>query len=461
MRSPRVRVLLLVCALVLLSTGCDVRTWGYGVERHGENPYEGTLGVANVANLHEVWSAPLGASLDAAPVVANVDIRGTKTDVAYLGTEAGAFYAIKVSDGSVVWSKQFPNNARSCNGSPPGHTSGIVGSAAIDNDRVYFAIDDKVHSLDLVTGQEKPGWPVTFTPDATLDFVWSALTIWNGRLYVETSPRCEGLPPINEGKVIGIDLDTARVSHTFYITGQGEARGGSVWGWGGVSVDPVTGDVFAATGNADGLAETYAYGDHVVRLTRDLVPVAAHAPPTGVFDDDFGSTPVLYQRDGCPPQLAVMRKDGNLYVYNRDAIASGPQQTLPMSGYPYNFIGLPTYAAATDRLYVANPTERQGGGFFVHGMVAFTVRADCMLHLAWQTEAGGNTDLGSTPAVANGVVYYADGRNKHVHAFNARTGQALWSSGAEVTSNIFAAPVVANGAVLAASWDGRLHAWRP
>jgi outer membrane protein assembly factor BamB len=84
-----------------------------------------------------------------------------------------------------------------------------------------------------------------------------------------------------------------------------------------------------------------------------------------------------------------------------------------------------------------------------------------MLSLKWQTEAGGNQDLGSTPTVANGVVYYADGRNKHVHAFNAQTGEALWSSGAEITGNVFAAPVVVNGTLLAASWDGRLHAWRP
>ncbi len=466
MHRARARVLLLVgavllsCALVALAAGCDSSTSGSGVGSHGENSGESVIGINNVANLHEVWSAPLGAALDAAPVVANVDISGTKTEVAYLGTEAGVFYAIRVSDGSVVWSKQFPNNTRSCNGSPPGHTSGIVGSAAIDNDHVYVAIDDKVHSLDLVTGQEAQRWPARFTSDTTLDFVWSALTIWNRRLYVETSPRCEGLPPINEGKVIGINLDTARVSHTFYITGEGKARGGSVWGWRGVSVDPRTGDVFAATGNANGDPETYGYGNHVVRLTRDLVPVASHAPPTLLGDDDFGSTPVLFQREGCLPQLAVMRKDGYLYVYNRDSIGSGPHQTIAMSGVPYNFIGLPAYEAATDTLYVANPTVRIGGGRFVHGMVAFKVRADCMLHLAWQTEAGGNLDLVSTPTVANGVVYYADGKNNHIHAFNAQTGKALWTS-STLAGNVFAAPVVAHGTLLQASWDERLHAFRP
>jgi outer membrane protein assembly factor BamB len=460
MRWGRARLLILSFALVIFSTSCDWPTWGGAVERQAYNPFESAIGVDNVSNLHEVWSAPLGAALDAAPVVATVDFGNRKEDIAYLGTIAGAFYAIRLSNGSVLWSKQFPNNTRSCDGSPPGHVSGIVGSAAIDRNLVYFAIDDKVHALDLATGQEAQGWPVTFTPDLTLDFVWSALTIWNRRLYVETSPRCEGLAPINKGKVIGIDLDAARVTNTFYITGQDEARGGSVWGWGGVSVDPATQDVFFAAGNANGFPENYGYGNHVARLTRDLVPIASDSPPTGLFDDDFGSTPVLYGRDGCPPQLAVMRKGGYVYTYNRDAIGAGPTASIPMSGSPYNFIGLPAYSKATNTLFVANPTVREGGGFFVHGMVAFTFGSDCQLHLAWQTEAGGNQNLVSTPMVANGVVYYADGINKQVHAFNERTGAALWTS-ATLAGNVFAAPVVAKGTLLQASWDGNLHAWKP
>ena len=48
-----------------------------------------------------------------------------------------------------------------------------------------------------------------------------------------------------------------------------------------------------------------------------------------------------------------------------------------------------------------------------------------------------------------------------VHAFNARTGDRLWSSDpADIDGAVFAAPVVVNGTVFAGAWDGRLHAWR-
>jgi outer membrane protein assembly factor BamB len=107
-------------------------------------------------------------------------------------------------------------------------------------------------------------------------------------------------------------------------------------------------------------------------------------------------------------------------------------------------------------VYVSNPAE---GGFFVHGIVAFRVDANCNLSLAWQTRAGVLGRIGSTPTVANGVVYWADGAGKKVRAFNAQTGQALWTSGAEVLGGIYAAPVVIDGKVFAGSYDNHLHAW--
>lgn len=447
-------------AFAVGATGCDWATWGYGIERQGRNLYESTIGVGNIANLHQKWSLDLGASIDTAPVTATGDVQGQSIDVAYVGTEHGRFAAVNIADGSIVWQKQFGAQTIDCNESPD-HVFGITASAVIDgpNKRVYVAtVDGNVHALDLMTGTEASGWPVSATQTPGQDFVVGALNLWQGRLYVGTASHCDIGP--YRGRVVSIDTGAAVIDHAFWITGQGPngPSGGSVWGWGGVSVDPNTWDVFAATGNALVSPENTGYADHVVRLTPDLVPVASNAPSVDVFDDDFGSTPVLYQRSGCPPQLSVMRKDGRLFVYDRDAIASGPRQTLVMSGTPYDFIGLPAYASDTNTLYVANPTAPPNGSY-VHGMVAFTVGTDCNLHLAWQTAAGGNDDVVSTPTLANGVVYYGDGLNNALHAFDAQTGAALWSSGAELTGPVFAAPVVVNGTLLAGAWDGQLHAW--
>jgi outer membrane protein assembly factor BamB len=450
---------LIVVSLVL--AGCDWTTWGGGSERQSYAAFESGIGVGNAASLAQAWSTDLGANIDAAPVVAAaVDVGGTKRDLAYVGTEHGLFAAVDIHDGSIVWFKQYNTKTINCDESPD-HIFGIEGAATIDREtnRVYVAdVDGLVHALDLGTGTEVSGWPVSITSDADHNFVLGGLDFSQGWLYVGTASHCD-LEPYS-GQIVSIDTKTARLNHAFNITDGTGRRGGSVWGWGGVSVDPVNGDVFAATGNAVAGAETYGYADHVVRLTRGLTPVASNAPPTAVFDDDFGSTPVLFQRKECPAQLAVMRKDGFLYVYDRDAIANGPRQSIPMSGFPYAFIGVAAYAPDTNTLYVANPIARDPGVFY-NGMVAFSVGADCNLSLKWQTQAGPNVALVSSPTVANGVVYFNDGVGNRVRAFDAATGAPLWDSGTTITGNVFTAPVVAQGTLLAAGWDHHLHAFRP
>ena len=84
---------------------------------------------------------------------------------------------------------------------------------------------------------------------------------------------------------------------------------------------------------------------------------------------------------------------------------------------------------------------------------------DTVANLQWQTTAGTNGGISSTPTIANGVVYYADGNRGRIHAFDATTGTLLWSSGAEVGGQIFAAPIVVNGRLFAGSYDNHLHAW--
>jgi hypothetical protein len=176
-------------------------------------------------------------------------------------------------------------------------------------------------------------------------------------------------------------------------------------------------------------------------------------------DDDFGSTPVLYQRSGCAPQMAVLRKDGRLFVYDRDTIANGPTQTITMQSF--TFIGLVAYWPPTNTLYVAS-TENSGGGTYVAGMHAFQIQANCTLSLAWQTGVNQPaSETTTTPVVANGVVYYGNGTGSTLYAFNAATGQQLWTSGNTISGWIFAAPIVVNGTVLVGAWDGKLHAYRP
>lgn len=446
-----------VGTLVLVLSGCGWVTWGNGAERQGNNRFETVVGTANVAGLHHLWSVDLGAFINASPVLAvGVPINGTPTDVVYVGTEHGDFYAVSTA-GRVLWTRNLGSHLANCPDTPDSRF-GVQASAIFDaqSNRVYVAGGDgKVYALNPSTGAILSGWPVTITTDAVHEPVYSAPTLWANHVYVETASHCDRTP--YHGRIVSIDTAT-RTTSAWYVSGSATGpNGGGIWSWGGASVDPADGNVYVATGNVIANPENLFYGDHVVRLTGSLQVVAAHSPGVGIVDDDFGSTPVLFQKPGCPRQLVTEQKNGSLYLYDRDSIASGYRQKVTVSGGG-EFIGVPAYSPDTQMVYVANPVQPAGGAY-TYGMIAFRLDASCKLVRAWEKTAGTNGSITSTPTVANGVVYYGDGGPGHIHGFNALTGTPLWTSGAELVAPVFAAPIVANGKLFAGAYDHRLHAW--
>ena len=88
------------------------------------------------------------------------------------------------------------------------------------------------------------------------------------------------------------------------------------------------------------------------------------------------------------------------------------------------------------------------------GIVGLSVSANCTLQVAWSAPLGGNTQPNSTPTVAGGVVFVGEGNGGRVHAFDAGAGTPLWDSGFLISGATYAAPVVAQGVLYVASWNG-------
>jgi hypothetical protein len=453
------RSLIACCfALLLLLSGCQVdwATWGFGVERQGFNPTESTIGPSNVAQLRHLWSVNVGADINTAPIVANgIDVQGTPTDIVYVGTDNGVFFAISTA-GQILWYRDLGSIQMDC--PVTDKTRGISAPGVFDRqgNRVLVAGGNGfVYALDPATGAVLPGWPVKITADPTHEPVISAPTLFGDTFYVEIASYCDAIP--YRGRVVGINTTTKQKT-VFWVTGSKTGPlGGGIWGWGGASIDPVDGNLYVATGNAFSDPENAFYADHVVRLTRKLGVKASHAPGTLIVDDDFGSTPVLFQKSGCPPQFVTEQKNGYLYLYNRDAIGTGFHQRILIRP-DGQFIGVPAYSPETQMVYVPNQGQPSGSAY-TYGMLAFRLDAKCKLRLAWQTTAGTNGDIPSTPTIANGVVYYSDGFHGQIHAFDATTGAHLWASGPEVTGGILATPIVVNGQLFAGSYDNHLHSW--
>jgi len=445
-----------------LADPTDWATYGFDLERTSHNPREVTLGRDNVGRLGQIWATDVGAVVAASPVLASdVSVDGTALDLLYIATAHGDVYALDAATGRVVWQRNLGSQVTTC-ADMPGSVFGITDTPFVDRTtQSLFVVggDGGLYALDLATGATRAGWPLTITSDPAHEHVWSAITLAGGALYVETASYCDFTPYY--GRVVKIALPTPSVVATWYVTSSPGAGpgGGGIWGWGGASVDS-SGDLYVATGNATTTSENYGYAERVVRLSSALEVQASNYPGLTGYDVDFGSTPVPYQAPGCPGQIVVENKSGVVFVYQRDAIASGPTQQVEIGDYALTspLIGVPAYDPTTRMVYVSNSADLTGGEYR-HGLVAFSVGADCQLHLAWQQPQGMNAAVVSSPTVANGVVYYGDGPGNELFALSGDSGAVLWHSGSTIAGAIYAPPIVVNGRLYAAAWDNVVHAY--
>ena len=441
----------------------DWATYGFDLQRTGHNPSELVLGPGNVGQLVPLWSTDVGAVIAASPVLASgVALPGITIDVLYVGTEHGDLCALDAATGNVVWQRNLGSQITTCNDMPD-DVFGISGTPVIDRATAALFVvggDGQLYALDLATGATRASWPLTITSDPAHEHVYSALTLAGDTLYVETAGYCD-TPPYY-GRVVEIDTAAPEAVAIWYVTSAPDAGGpdgGGIWGWGGASVDP-GGDLYVATGNASGTPENSGDAERVVRLSADLNVRASNYPGLTGDDVDFGSTPVPYQRAGCPGQLVVENKSGVMFVYDRDALATGPAQRLAISDYVEGgeLIGVPAYDPDRQRIFVSNSSDLTGGPY-QHGMLAFDVGADCQLHLSWQQTQGMNGAVVSPPTLANGVVYYGDGPDDRVLALSADSGDLLWSSDTTIAGGVYAPPIVVNGRLYVAAWDHVVHAY--
>ncbi len=213
------------------------------------------------------------------------------------------------------------------------------------------------------------------THDPSHENDYGALTLVKGTLYVPYSGNCDTNTyhgfleaiRVRDGKRIGIWFPS------------GALYGGSIWGFGGVSADP-GGAIFAAVGNTQGSDEHAGYGENVVQLTPGLRVVSANYPGLPKGDADFGATLLLFQRPGCPPELAVGNKYGSFFVYDSDRISSGPVQRIRLggSGFGQNgLLGVAAYWPKTATVFVSTPLN---SGPYRHGLDAFRVTSAAGSH---------------------------------------------------------------------------------
>ena len=494
----------LVTGSALAQPKVDWPTYAFDSLRSGANPAETLLGAGTVSQLAAAWqfnpanadlalnplANPANARVGGQPVLAaGVMVNGQAVDLLLFGDNNGFFYALDANStsksGTIVWSAALGTASGPACG---GNTSifGVRAAAAIDrtanngNGAVYVAVHGSIHALDLTTGMELAGWPVTMpgpAPSATDGWVHDAPNVVGGKLYVGTSSGTCDTPPYY-GRVAVVDTASATATNMFFpLSGNAgipKYSGGGVWGAGGVAVDPgaAVGGIYAASGNArTGAGQQRPYAEYILNLSPDLSTLAGAAAPTlPAGDNDFGSTPVVFQLAGCSGKLlAAVNKTGLLVVetIGADGTLAVTQslQIMTMTAAA-ELVGNVAWDAADQLLFVT--AKGDGPAPFSHGLSAFSVASGCApapLTLAWQTTTGSsgvvltanNTALVS-PTVANGLVWYGSGNPKPslvavavaaAASGSISAGQVAWQTALPGCAPT-APPTVVNGRVFVA-----------
>jgi outer membrane protein assembly factor BamB len=449
----------------------DWTQFGYDAARTGDNTVETTLSTTTVRNLTKLWQVRLPGVADSSPILLHgMAFPNGVRDALYVTTRDGRLLALDASDGALLWQKQ-PSGPKIT------HSSPVAGPS---RDYVYaYGLDGYVHRYDAISGQESAsgGWPARITLMTQTEKESSALNIANGRLYVTTSGYIGDAPPY-QGHVVTVDLQTGatRVFNslcsnlTSLLTASDCASEQSgIWARGGAVIDPVSGDIFTATGNGPYNADQGGvdYGDSILRLSPDGARLLDSFTPENharlqAQDLDLGSmAPVLLPRvpnSATPLMLVQGGKDGILRLLNRDNLSGrgGPGHVggeLQAIQTGCGFYSQP--AVWTD------PTSHQPW-IAVSNTCDLTVYrlatgADGVSRLerVWRDTMARIT----TPVMANGVLYGAE--SGALRAWDAATGKHLWSSdqsgaGGSIGGIHWESPIIVDGAVYISDENGAL-----
>jgi outer membrane protein assembly factor BamB len=430
------------------------------------------------ASLQVRWGTHLDGAVIASPLYADDVIVGGRTEnVVYAATQTGSVYAVGAADGTVIWQRQLGTAASTCDETQAGVTAvyGIASTGVIDRSRnVLYVIGATglLYALDLGTGQTAAGWPLQIVADTSGEYVWGGLTLAGNLLYVPVASYCD-VPGLDgqfaSGRLVAVDVGSVSIAATFdVVSGVGDL--GSIWGWGGASVDPLTGDLWTATGNswvidASGdLVQDADYAESVVELDPLLNVLASDRPsdlPGEVDDADFGSTPLLFQPPGCPALAAAYAKNGQLYVWQRDSLSGGPVWSFHAgpSDVTNAFVGEPSYSPELNMLIVSDGRTYDDEGGITHfdAVSGFAIGPGCSLPDAptWSAPDVGRGP--KAPALIIGeLAFVVGGYAPGVFALDAATGTVLWS--ASLAAPALAPPAFGNGQVYVGDVSGVLYA---
>ncbi len=486
----------LPATMALASTTAASYDWvqfDFDAQHSGNNTRETTITAANAGSLRRLFQVRLPAVADGAPVSLSAVATSAGTqDVLFVTTKAGHIAALDAHTGALIWMQQYP--AGSCRINNNGGRCYTTSSPAIDPNRQYvysYGLDGYVHRLRVGDGMEITGggWPELASLKPYNEKGSSPLcmvTARDGMSYLYMAAA--GYPGDRgdyQGHVTVISLadgsqrvfntnSSDQAVHFVERPGTPDSPGvqSAIWARAAVVYDANTDRIYMATGNGPYDPSRHDWGDTVFALNPDGTglngdPLDSYTPTNqqqlNNTDADLGSTaPAILPvpANSLVKNLALQGgKDSKLRLLDLDNL-SGQRASGHTGGEIGQTIRVPQGGEVLTAPAVwVNTVDSSTWAFVANdgGISGLQLTVDAAgtpgLQVVWKKNGGG-----SSPIVANGVLFYAGSHN--MHALEPTTGAEL---GHDTTIGAihWESPIVVNGVLYITDESGQLTAYGP
>jgi hypothetical protein len=384
-------------------------TWRNDTQRSGQNPDELALSATtlNSTNFGKLFACPVDGEIYGEPLyVASLAISGGVHNVVFVATENDSLYAFDADASPCVtyWSdvngaatSLLPTGevvvpAADANSADITPVIGITGTPVIDPtaNTIYLVARSKLvsglnpiyyqrlHAIDVATGVEQPSSPVVITPvsvgngdgssggmvgfDALTENQGAGLLLLGHTVYIAFGSLSTIAP--YHGWVVGYDKTTLAQVAAYLDTPNGSA--GGIWlGAAGLSVDPDSGYIYAASGVGtfdanSGARPNNDYGQSILKLDPSQLGVVDYFTPCNAttllsLGRNLTSIGILPLPDAAgstahPRVLLGGDETGKLFVLDRTALGHFNGGTCPDSA-PVEEVALPGTLSGTPAVW--------------------------------------------------------------------------------------------------------------
>jgi outer membrane protein assembly factor BamB len=397
-------------AAVALATPAahDWTRFGFDAARSSSSPYATGITASNARQLQR-QRVELDGTADSSPIfLHNVVIGGTRHDAFFVTTTYGKTVAVDAATGRVLW-RYVPPGYASWAGSYRITTATPV---ADPSRRFIYAAgpDGRIRKLAVADGHQIWSRAITLLPQrekiaASLNYAHGLVIATTGG-YVGDAPPYQGhvvtLRP-GSGSIVHVWNSLCSDRHRLIRPSSCGASDSAIWGRAGAVVEPGSGRLLVATGNAPWNGRTN-WGDSALELSPTASRLLQNWTPRNqqqlnTTDADLGSTSPVFVggglvlqggKDGLMRSLRLRRLNGSTHA---GAITGGELRSIPTPG-----------GAA---LFTAPAVWRRGGTTWVvvadgAGTAAHRVVRG-QLQRVWLQGFGG-----TSPVVAGGLLFVYD-----------------------------------------------------